>query len=243
MTSDINGLSEELRDDWGVNNTNPIDISSLVLEKINNLTLLWLPLGDLVSGACSKNNNDILIIINSEHSKGRQNFTLAHEIYHILYDDIDTIICKNEQSNNDNEKRANNFASSFLLPPVALKRFIKKHNIEKWSLDDIIKCEQYFKISHHAMLVRLMQENLITTEEFDEFKGSIKAEAAKRGFSTELYEPSEKSRQYFSLGAFISLTEKAFLKNKISAGKKDELLLDMYRSDIVYNLNESDLFD
>ena len=54
---------------------------------------------------------------------------------------------------------------------------------------------------------------------------------------------SEKSRQYFSLGAFISLTEKAFLKNKISAGKKDELLLDMYRSDIVYNLNESDLFD
>ena len=34
MTSDINELSEELRDDWGVNNTNPIDISSLVLEKI-----------------------------------------------------------------------------------------------------------------------------------------------------------------------------------------------------------------
>jgi hypothetical protein len=27
--------------------------------------------------------------------------------------------------------------------------------------------------------------------------------------------------QYFSLGAFISLTEKAFLKNKISAGKDE----------------------
>ena len=49
-----------------------------------------------------------------------------------------------------------------------------------------------------------------------------------------LYVPSTKSEKYFSLGKYIRSVEKAFNNNKISPGKRDELLLDAFRSDLTY---------
>ncbi|MDR0912291.1 MAG: ImmA/IrrE family metallo-endopeptidase [Methanobrevibacter sp.] len=241
---DTNQLAENLRREWGIDNYSPIDIFSLTIEKMPNLTLVLLPLDEKISGCCSKIGIDQVIFINSEHSKGRQNFTLAHEIYHLIYEDNNEwLICSGYETNINSEKEADNFASSLLLPSCALNDYMRKNNIKKWNLKDIIFCEQFFQISHVAMLYKLKTEKLISQRDFEDYKYNIKREAIKLGFSTELYDPAPENKKYFSFGNYIRLTEKAFDDKKISIGKKEELLMDIFRSDIVYGFKEGDFIE
>ena len=216
----LNSLAVELRRDWDLNPYSPIDLFSIVLSKLPDLTILFYPMSDNTSGMCIKNINgidlnelkdmgdskeqsseDMVICINSNMSKGRQRFTLAHELYHLLFeeDKRNLIIC--EASNDDDyEIEANIFASS-----------------------------------HHAMLFRLREHDFISSEECRELKSvQIGYSARINGFSDSLYNPSSESEKYFSLGKYIRSVEKAFNDNKISPGKRDELLLDAFRSDLTY---------
>ncbi|MBF4469212.1 MAG: ImmA/IrrE family metallo-endopeptidase [Methanobrevibacter arboriphilus] len=241
---ETNQLAEKLRRRWGFDNYSPLDIFSIAIEKLPNLTLILLPLGKNISGCCSKINNDQLILINSEHSKGRQNFTLAHELYHLIYEDNEEWLICGHDANSSSEEEANNFASSLLMPDGALSEYERNNNIDKWDLENIIHCEQFFQISHDAMLYRLRFINdVINYDEFKKYRPGVKNEAMKLGFGTELYDPSPDGKKYFSFGNYIRLTEKAFENNEISIGKKNELLLDVFRSDIIYNLKEGDFID
>ena len=54
--------------------------------------------------------------------------------------------------------------------------------------------------------------------------------------------PPYLNKEYLTIGNYIKLTEKAFEEDLISQGKKEELLLDAFREDIVYNLNDDESF-
>lgn len=184
----------------------------------------------------SKISSDMLIGINSNMSIGRQNFTLAHELYHLLYEENKNnfVIC-DYSSESESEIEANIFASYLLIPYEGLKRYAKNMNISKWSLDDVIAAEQYYQISHMALLFRLVEQNFITEEESLEFQNvKISHEARIRGFNDDLYYPSQEDRKYFSLGNYVKSVGKAYSSNKISVGKKDELLLDGFRGDLTF---------
>lgn len=184
----------------------------------------------------SKISSDMLIGINSNMSIGRQNFTLAHELYHLLYEENKNnfVIC-DYSSESESEIEANIFASYLLIPYEGLKRYVKNMNISKWSLDDVIAAEQYYQISHMALLFRLVEQNFITEEESEEFQNvKISHEARIRGFNDDLYYPSPEDRKYFSLGNYVKSVGKAYSSNKISVGKKDELLLDGFRGDLTF---------
>ena len=184
----------------------------------------------------SKISSDMLIGINSNMSIGRQNFTLAHELYHLLYEENKNnfVIC-DYSSESDSEIEANIFASYLLIPYEGLKRYAKNRNISKWTLDDVIAAEQYYQISHMALLFRLVEQNFITEEESEEFQNvKISHEARIRGFNDDLYYPSPEDRKYFSLGNYVKSVGKAYSSNKISVGKKDELLLDGFRGDLTF---------
>ena len=223
---------ESLRRLWGIDNASPINILSAALENIDDLTIIWFPMIDELSGMCAKNNNDNLICINSKHSKGRQNFTIAHELYHLLYDNNRTAFICNFNSNDENERNADKFASQLLMPKIGLYDFIQKHKIDNWKLSDVIKCEQYFQISHTALLCKLRRENLISFEEFKSFKDNVKLNAWNLGYDLDLYEPT---RQYYSLGKIIPLAKELYEEKKITGGKLDEVLLDAFREDMVFN--------
>ena len=136
ISSDIIFKAETLRRSWGIDNASPLNILSSVLENVGDVTILWFPMIDEVSGCCSKSRDDKIICINSKHSRGRQNFTIAHELYHLIYeDDKDSFIC-NFNSNDESERNADKFASSLLIPNVALYDFIKKHDIEAYCVDE-----------------------------------------------------------------------------------------------------------
>lgn len=251
----LNSLAVELRRDWDLNPYSPIDLFSIVLSKLPDLTILFYPMSDNTSGMCIKDINgidvnelkelknsneqsskDMFICINSNMSKGRQRFTLAHELYHLLFeeDKRDLIICE-ASNDDDSEIEANIFASYLIMTYEGLERYAKVNNLTEWSLEEIIRAEQYFQISHHAMLFRLREHDFISLEECKELRSvQIGYNARINGFSDTLYVPSTKSEKYFSLGKYIRSVEKAFNDNKISPGKRDELLLDAFRSDLTY---------
>ena len=58
------------------------------------------------------------------------------------------------------------------------------------------------------------------------------------GYSGELYTPSSEDKSYFTTGEYIRKVELISEKDLISNGKREEMLLDAFRADIVYNLNK-----
>lgn len=252
----LNSFAVELRRDWDLNPYSPIDLFSIILSKLPDLTILFYPMSDNTSGMCIKNidgvdldglmedksinsidessSKDMVICINSNMSKGRQRFTLAHELYHLLFEDDkrDIIICE-ASNDDDSEIEANIFASYLIMTYEGLERYAKINDLTEWSLEEIIRAEQYFQISHHAMLFRLREHEFISLEECKKLRSvQIGYSARINGFSDSLYTPSSTSKKYFSLGKYIRSVEKAFNDNKISSGKRDELLLDAFRSDL-----------
>lgn len=227
-------LNVNLKRQFGLDEYCPIDIFNLLPQKIPNLTIAWFPMKRSVSGCCFKNNIDSIILVNSSHSKGRQNFTLAHELYHLLADDENFFICS-DGFNDEIEERADEFASNFLMSDLALNDFIDSNNIDEWTISDIVKCEQYFQLDHNDFIRRLYGKELINGSQFSEFSLNIIVKAANLGYDTSLYESTADDKDYYSVGHMIPLANEAYKNKIISKGRKKDILLDLFRDDIAYS--------
>lgn len=241
---ELNSLALRTRRMWNEDGYSPIDIFAIVNGwKDKKITIVKYPMSSGISGMCTKENEDIIICINSTTSYGRQRFTLAHELYHVLYEeDMQRVICDMSMSDDksESEKEADQFASYLLMPYDALLEY--EHDKTKWNLEKIIDAQQFFQLSHQAMLHRLVGDKLISYESANEYKAiTVSIEAAKLGYGKELYFPIAKNKQYFTTGEFIRKVEKLAEKELISQGKREELLLDAYRADIVYNFDEEEV--
>ena len=240
---ELNSLALRTRRMWNEDGYSPIDIFAIVNGwKDKKITIVRYPLSSRISGMCTKENEDIVICINSTASYGRQRFTLAHELYHVLYEeDMQRVICDMSMNGNKSgsEKEADKFASYLLMPYDALLEY--EHDKTKWDLEKVIDAEQFFQVSHQSMLYRLVCDNLISSEVADEYKSiTVSTVAAKLGYGKELYLPTDKNKQYFTTGEYIRKVEKMAKKDLISEGKMEELLLEAYRADIVYNIDEEE---
>ena len=224
-------LNINIKRKWGIDEFAPVDMFKLLPYKIPNLTVAWFPMKSSVSGCYFKKDSDLIILVNSAHSIGHQNFTLAHELYHLLDNKDDFIICT-DKYDELNEQKADEFASNFLLSEHALYDFIDSNNIEEWSIGDVIKCEQYYQLDHRPFIARLYSEKLISDEQFAELSFKIIDKAARLGYDTSVYEPNPK--KYYSIGHMIPLTERIHDENKLTRGARKDILLDLFRQDIVY---------
>lgn len=240
---ELNSLALRTRRMWNEDGYSPIDIFAIVNGwKNKKITIVRYPMSSRISGMCTKEDKDIIICINSTTSYGRQRFTLAHELYHVLYEkNLQRVICDMSMNGDkaESEKEADQFASYLLMPYDALLEY--EHDKTKWNLEKVIDAEQFFQVSHQAMLHRLVCDNLLSNEVADEYKSiTVSTEAAKLGYGKELYFPTDKNKQYFTTGEYIRKVEKMAEKDLISEGKREELLLDAYRADIVYNFDEEE---
>ena len=217
-----------------------IDVFQLA-RTIESLTLVFYPMGERISGMCLKGNEDVLIAINSSMTYGRQRFSMAHELYHYFYDNMNTMICSWDIcESNGVEKNANMFASFFLAPPAALSAAIKEIKKNRSVLDrtDIVKLEQVFGMSRQAMLVRLMDEGELTLEDTATMRTRIIAHALSLGYDDTLYRPLPEDKARMTYGRYIKRTEDLLERGLISDGKYEELLLEAFRADLVYGLDE-----
>ena len=98
----------------------PIDVQSLLIDQ--GILTVYTPMSENFSGMCLKYDESTnFILINSNMVMGRQNFTVAHELYHLFVQDpkyAKVHACDISNPNSPIERRANSFASlTFFSPP------------------------------------------------------------------------------------------------------------------------------
>lgn len=235
----INQDAISLRRRLGEDDGSPIDVFSLMTE-IRDLTVVFYPMSDNISGMTIKDDDVRLIAINSKMSLGRQRFTAAHELCHLFFHNrFQTIVCsKDLQEKRDVfEMEADQFASYFLAPYGALRQFVQDEQggvVKKLSIEDVIRVEQFFGMSHRATLIRLQSEGLISKMELEALETNVILIARRLGFSTYLYLPTTVENQYRTTGSYLRLADELQKTGRISSGKYEEILLDAFRADIVY---------
>ena len=246
---DLVSKAAVFRRELGEDTTSPIDIFALA-QSINELSLFLYPLGPGISGMCIRTENTCVIAINSSMSKGRQRFTLAHELYHYRYGNVgETSICSSTLTSSSDaavERAADSFASYLLLPPGAYEDKLEaaKRQFGRIRKADLIAIEQQYGISHQAMLWRLLNEQNITSAEYTALKDGVIGEARRLGYDTELYRIiGDDQAEQKVLGHYVKMADSLLEQSKISDGKYNELLLDGFRADIVFGDEEDDQID
>ena len=78
-------LAQQFRAKIGVSMKEPISVKT-VLRKLNIVTM-YRPLSEKFYGLSVKSQNGkMFILVNSASTRGRQHFTIAHELYHLFFD-------------------------------------------------------------------------------------------------------------------------------------------------------------
>jgi len=238
---ELNSNALKMRKILSEDSSSPVDIFSLI-NNMEKVTLVFYPMSDRISGICIREKNSKVIAINSNMSYGRQRFTAAHELYHLFFEsELRSVICEKDisDSKSDSEKEADRFASYFLAPYDSLRAYLEEHNLldnKIFTTEDIINMEQIYQLSHQAMLYRLVYDGYLDWNSYNNLKMAVSQRAIRLGYDDRLYKASEKDKKYFSIGEYVKKVEELKDRDLISNGKYEELLLDAFRADIVYNL-------
>jgi Zn-dependent peptidase ImmA (M78 family) len=216
--------ASELRRKAGYNSIEPVNFM-ILLKQLDVLTL-FSPLSQDFSGLSIKEGHNRFMLINCNHSLGRQNFTIGHELYH-LYFDKDFVPHKCNAglfpARNANERLADIFASHLLLPGEGILLYIPEKELIKNAikLPTLLKIEQTYCSSRKALLHQLSEMELISREYIDHFSLNVQSGARQYGYSLELYNPTVANAL---VGAYGSLANKLLEQDKISEGHFSELM-------------------
>ena len=237
---ELQRLASNLRESLGADLHAPIDVLSLATAN-PNITVVFYPFENQVSGLCIKKAN--LIAINSRTTKGRQNFSLAHELYHYYFNqsDLNIVDPVTGLSTSPVEKEADLFATHLLVPDQTLNKLVNTmtdHKTKPLTLRNIIELEQYFKVSRQALLSRLIIDYYLTNEEAEPFRTDIIANANLLGFDDSLYKIEPIT---MTLGAYIPKVHSLKEQGMISQGKYEEYLQDAFRQDLVFGEPEDEV--
>lgn len=176
------------------------DIVEGVREYIkNNHFLIEAPINDSSFGGFirSTNTEKFICYINTAQPRIYQNFSLLHELYHLIsFQKIPELvhIVNAGLDRNINERKADYFASLLLIDEHSLLSFYKgEENKDNDELTKIFKAIFLFKAPYKAILIRLYELNLISTDSlkklFDQ-KNNLEDEFNKLGLDPSSIEKS-----------------------------------------------------
>ncbi|MDA8430569.1 MAG: XRE family transcriptional regulator [Geobacteraceae bacterium] len=200
-----------------------------VMEQVLRTKILFVELSEFGSAASTVHPDfGAAIVVNSEEAPWRINFTLAHELFHIITWNTfnpadleqDDILFK------DIEKKAERFASTLLLPESSVREELNARIKEqKLSFSDIVDVAREFGVSTKALLYRMANMRFIEWEKANDLANNDELLMIDRRIrrDTAIEAPSS---ERFSL-----LAVKCLRKGLISRGKFSELL-DIDRADI-----------
>lgn len=215
----------KFRMDNGLSESEPIALKSLLLKL--NILALFRPLSENFSGMCLKDSSDHrFMLINSNHARGRQHFTIAHELYHLFIEEKPTPHkCNPGYGSKDPvEKCADMFASFLLMPQTGIFGLIPEDELrsKNISIATVLKLEHYFSVSRSALLYRLLNIGLITEDKrLQLVEIGARFSANCFGYDTSLYEPANEG---LVIGDFGEKARNLFEQEKISEGHYLELL-------------------
>lgn len=147
--------------------------------KTKEMPLEWLrfPIEDTELCACTfVRGGRIFVMLNSGMPMSKQIFAAAHELYHIrcYLEGNDPELARSGSILNsktidagtteEEEMEANAFAGILLMPVDALEQQIRIYHIDKVSIgvDDILTLMDIFAVPYKAMVLRLLEEQIIS---------------------------------------------------------------------------------
>jgi len=200
-----------------------------VMEQMLRTKILFVKLSEFGSAASTVHPEfGAAIVVNSEEAPWRINFTLAHELFHIITwntfspSDLE----QSEALFKDIEKKAERFASTLLLPESVVREELNARiNEHRLSFSDIVDVARDFGVSTQALLYRMANMHLIEWDKANALARNDELMMIDRRIRRDVdYEAPSSER-------FMLLAVKCLRKGLISRGKFSELL-DIDRADI-----------
>lgn len=208
-----------------VSDSEPINMKTM-LRQLNVMTI-YRPLSDRLFGLSLQTHDrkHKFMLVNSNSRRGRQHYTIAHELYHLYYDDNPKAhFCKYSTQTDSAERSANLFASALLMPKEGLLQNVPSEEIvrKEVSIDTLLRMEQLYGVSHTSLVLRLKELRVINPAYSEKMLAlSVTYEAALRGFDSDLYSPGNEG---VVIGDFGTKAHKLFEEERISEGHYVELL-------------------
>ncbi len=204
--------------------TEPLNAKTIL--RLLGILTMYMPLSDRLYGLSMKSVDGkcSFMLVNSNSTRGRQHFTIAHELYHLFYDDDpQPHFCASGVSD-ESERSANLFAGALLMPRLGLLQNIPSSELAsgRLSLTTLLTLEALYGVSHSTLLIRLKELKLISKNDYDRYSAlKIMHEALLRGFSTDVY---EKGNEGLVIGDFGAKARELYDREIISEGHYIELL-------------------
>ena len=152
-------LARRVRDLAGIDDKYIGELASFCESRLGvDVAVEHLPPG--LDGLSVSRGNYRLALISSAIPATRQRYTLAHEIGHLVAGDTQDIMIDEDLFGRDGEqeKRANVFASSFLMPESSLRRAMGTAGLVESSIGEMLA---NYKVSLDALAYQLLSVRLI----------------------------------------------------------------------------------
>lgn len=219
-------LAGKFRFQEGLSQGEPVNAKMLVRKL--NITLVYRPLSENSFGISCRSGEKRFMLINSRSTRGRQHFTIAHELYHLYFDEnpVPHMCCGGFATGE--EKNANRFASALLMPREGILSCVSGEEIAGHDVNiaTVLRMEQLFGVSHSTLLIRLKDLGLITSARFDALERIAVRETAREwGYDSALYEAGNEG---VVIGDFGEKARRLFEIGKISEGHYHELMNMLY---------------
>jgi len=192
-------------------------------RRLSNSNISGLFIAHPVAGKC--------VLINYSEDIYRQNFTLAHEIAHAIFDYQETINVsyehyKSNQRLDLREVRANEFASSFLIP----KEIFSRVKGSQWTDENFRTLAKRLQVNSEPLSIAMMNAGAITSVQQRYFKTvkvnhSDKIDPELKGLSTRMYETKSKLLQRGINDFYVRKCYEAYDKGAISSGRLADMML------------------
>ena len=224
----IEQLALKMRVAAGVIPSEPIHTKTL-LRKLG-VMVMYRPLSERACGLSMRSADGAMkfMLINSNNSRGRQHFTICHELFHLYYDEEPKPhVCGTPGMEKDpSEINANAFASALLLPPAGVLAQIPPEEIKsrRVTMATMLRLEQLFGVSHQSLCYCLRHMRLLTEDELQvhlEESKRIQQIASEYGYDTSLYQGGNEG---VVIGDFGEKARRLFDMERISEGHYVELL-------------------
>lgn len=179
-----------------------------------------------LSGFYIKKDKYPFIFVNTNHSLGRQNFSLWHEVYHHYMNHQNGI--SDFGSNLLEEREAEIFAGCVLLPDTEVQKWMNQQD-DIMRPEVLAKMSDYYNMSFNGVMVRTMQLNPISKEKYNALKLLSNVENAAElyalyidnNLATDILKPTYDIQ--ISSNIMIVL-EKNYNDNLVSATKINEII-------------------
>ncbi len=135
-----------------------------------------------ISGLCINDDTYPIIIINNSMSFTRQNFTLFHELYHLITDTSRAEIIRDDfyvylnDTQRVREKDCDIFANEFLVPSDDFKIELKKQDINEKRIEELALL---YSVSKEVIMYKLLQMKKISNDDYDLLKETFYGDAIR----------------------------------------------------------------